>query len=292
MFEEETTDVVQDEQPIDPDESANEVVDNSGEVVDNPDDPQEEPEGEPGEEPAGEPEEEPAELEGSFYDTLRAAYPDADLSTPEAFQEMAVTHIQDLEEYRTKNRKANQILNDIFVKNPWLLELSKDLADGVPPKIAVARNVDTSVDPDDEYSEDIEKAKADHLAAQAEHKAKNEAYIANQQASVATLKTFAEKSKMPEATATKFFTEIDALLSEVATGKISENFLNVMLKGMNYEEAKEAARIAGRNEKIIAQKENRPKGDTVPHITSAGNTPTAPKRELDWASEVILSRTQ
>jgi hypothetical protein len=238
---------------------------------------------------------EPAPMEGAFYDTVRSAFPDADLSTPEAFQEAAVNHIVALEDYRTKSRTANKVLNELYRDHKAYLKLSQDLADGLPESIAIARNFDLekilNSQPDDDDYEAIEAAKAEFKTEKEAQEARVNEYYANQQASAAVLTEFAASSKMPEETATKFFNEIDQLLGQIATGQITPEFLTIMRKGMNYEKAQETARIAGRNEAIVAKKENRPKGDQVPHISGSGKAPVKPTQELDWASEAILSRT-
>lgn len=74
----------------------------------------------------------------------------------------------------------------------------------------------------------------------------------------------------------------DLLFAEVNTDAEAEQQVENMFRVLDFDSAVAAARIGGRNEKIVEQKRNHPAGiDTLPRNGGAAATATAPKKTID-----------
>ena len=218
-----------------------------------------------------------------FAKKLKAVYGDEGEINVE---EVAVQYIEELESNITDLNSANQAIIDIFNEHDEVRGFMRDLLEGADLMTAIARNMDADkiVPPDgDPDTEKWNKARQERLDKKKQREESTKAIIANQQESGRILSEFAEENKFSREDMKTMVSTIDPMLADLAQGKVTKEFLNILRKGLEYEKAVESTakktEMRVKNEKIIAKKKAAPKGDGLPHPSSGGAVPTG-KQEV------------
>jgi len=229
----------------------------------------------------------------NFRNRIKSAYPDDEFADDEAYFQKASEQLDNLEQYRNNNMEANKALMEIFNAEPAIAELLKDMIEGASFREALARHfspdelVPAEGDPDREGWKKNAEARSKMLA---DNELANKKKAENDEFTAKEIADFAKDNKIDPDKAEEVLGRIGEILDEAYSGRISRNLLNVIYKGFNSEEdiknAAEAARIAGRNEKIVAEKDKKPKGDGQPILGSTGKTET-PVKKRSWMDNLV-----
>lgn len=216
---------------------------------------------------------------------LKEKYPDKEFAEDDDLMEALLEAASEGDTYRMKAQEVNQKLVDLFEAEPVIYNIIQDALNGAPGHVAIARHIDP---------EDLEAAKGDpdyaaweenlgSRASKLEQKRNMEKEVeANIAQSMEQAQAFAEEKGLDEEQTMDFLGKVDDALADVYKGKVTKDFLNNMWKALNYEqgieEAKTLGEAKGRNEKIVAQKED--KKQVIPDMasTSMQETEKAPER--------------
>lgn len=204
------------------------------------------------------------------------------------------------EKYYEENTKSNEKIIDLFESNPELGDILRDMDKGATFIEALARNVDLdSITPfeDDPDYDGWEKAKTERMSKLKERKDFQKKYDENLKVSVKVFQDYGKERGWDAAKAKDFTGKIDAVMGELSNGVISKAFLDMMHKGLNYDQdikdAEETAVIKGRNETIeVKRNETEKTGDGLPKVAATGESEVdAPKEEqvMDVFSKAVLN---
>lgn len=235
----------------------------------------------------------PVTASDAFRNRIKSAYPDDEFADDETYFQKASEQLDDLEQYRNNNMEANKALMEIFNAEPAVAELLKDMIEGASFREGVARNFSIEEltpaegDPDREGWKKNSEARTKRLN---DNELANKTRAENDEFSSKEIKEFATETGLEPDKAAEFLSKVGEALDEVYAGKISKSFLTSMWKALNHEDdvknAAETARIAGRNEKIVTEKETKPKGDGMPILGST--TPAEPQtKKRSWMDNLV-----
>jgi len=195
--------------------------------------------------------------------------PEGKYDTDEDVQSAVLEHMDELEGYKGSSEAANQKLVEVMDANPELVDMIRDLANGATPAEAIARNFDLDEIIPKDGEPDYEawaKNKESRLSKKSEMEARSKEYQDNLAVSEANVREYAEENNMSEEETGKMLDDIDSMLTDLASGKVSKEFVTRMRKALTADqekqEAVEMAKIEGKNEAIIAKKA--PVGDGIP----------------------------
>lgn len=211
-------------------------------------------------------------------EALKKFFPDEDFSDPAAAEEFTVKTLEDLFNYKNNNVKYNQQIIGLFHEYPELVSMMQDMFKGASLQVAMARNLDVDGivpkvgDPD--YAE-WENAKADRLRRKNEAENLAKEFDNNVAATGKEIEAFrAENPDLDDAQFTKFADTVDVILKDAYKGKITKQFLGIMFKGLQFDQAvktaKEQGVTQGLNQKIRAEKLKDNEAIPMPVLNSGG----------------------
>jgi hypothetical protein len=166
---------------------------------------------------------------------------------------------------------------------------------GMSPDEAVARYFDAEnlTPPEDAPNfEQISTAKAERRKGIDELNARKQTLIQNEEISIKNVNDMIAKRGMDEESAKQFITDVADLSKDLFDGLLSENHIDVLLKGFEFpqmleqknqeiESAFEDGTVAGRNEQISKKRAGMDKGDGMVRLSNTGSsTDTAPKKAI------------
>jgi len=232
-----------------------------------------------------------------LLEKIQEVYADREVEGELDYEEAAVTYIGELETEISGLNKSNQAIIDIFNNNNEVRGLMRDLVDGAGLPEAVARNInieDLTPAEGDPNREKWDKAKAD-FKKRADDRAANVVTVRENQAqSTKVFTQFATENEYSQDDVKNMVEIIDPMLGDLAQGKITIEFLNIIKKGLDYKKAvgkaTESGIKKGRNQKIVAKKKATKKGDGLPHPASGGETGTGEKQKPKGWFEGAMDR--
>ena len=206
-------------------------------------------------------------------------------------------HIKSLKDYKEQNESVNAKLLDLFEAQPEIGAFLKDVMNGAPANVAIARNFDVSAmepqegEPDyEEWSKAVEGRKKTLAEKQKYLKEIDD----NVKMSAKELDAFAKENKLSDADAEEFLNSVDKLVADLVKGKVTKDALTRFYKGINYdkdlEEKAKVAEVNGKNAKIedLQKKEAAKVGDGIPKLKAQNKVKeSAPKSKADNWSQAI-----
>lgn len=236
-------------------------------------------------------EKKPREL---FYERVRTNFPEGkyDEDEDEYFRN-AMQMFDDSDNAMNVVRENNEKLFKRLESDPSAAAALAEFIDGTPLPVALRRyftDEELSAQEGDDYFESYKKAGEERDA----HKKEVNDYIekikANSTESEKNFKEYAEENGLTPEESDKMWEYYQNLMNEMSSGMISKDFLSLMHKGKHYnqdvEDANEAGKAAGRNEKIV-EKLSKPKGDGLPEPTGGKTREYESKRELSKEAEIF-----
>lgn len=217
-----------------------------------------------------------------YHERLTKAFPDRKFEKPEDYDTAMDEHLTNLEGYMDRGKKANQKLLGLFESEPAVGEMVRDMMNGASFREAVARHFSaddfTAVDGDPDY-EGWQKNAKERDEKMNKRRDYEKTYAENVELSQKEVEAWGKENNMDDKTMDEFLGKIEAVLDDFHNGKITKDTLMLMQRAFNYdkdiEDAKKDARVAGRNEKIVAEKEKQPEqtGDGLPRPDKASDAP-------------------
>lgn len=231
-----------------------------------------------------------------YHDRLSKAFPDRKFEKSEDYDSALDEHLDRLEKYEERGKKVNAELINIFETNPEIGAMLKDIKDGATVRQALARHFDpadlTPEEGDPDY-EGWKKNKADREEKLTKRREFETQYANNLKAAEKELDDFMKENKLDDKTMEEFFDKTQAILDDFHNGKITKSLLTTVKRGLSWEADIKAAReegvIAGRNEKIVAerQKESKEVGDGLPRVGQSSDNPdTSGQQEENYFAEL------
>jgi hypothetical protein len=221
---------------------------------------------------------------------IQGKFKDKKFDSDNDYYDVLSQELSQHEKYRDDNTKANERILKLFESNPELGDIIHDMDKGSSFTEAIARNVDIdSIKPyDDEPDYDgWEKAKKERLQKLDERKKQKADYDKNLDVSIKTFEDFGKKKNWTPEQAKEFTGKIDNVMQELSKGIISENFMVMMDRALNYvsdvQEAAETGEIKGRNTQIEVKRDAALKkdGDGLPDVKSSATTETKTEKEQE-----------
>jgi len=237
--------------------------------------------------------EEPVKHSEKFKQRIKKYNGDQDFADEESLYEKALSELDGHESYRSRSQEANKTLLEIFDAEPAVIAVLKDMGKGASFREAIALHFGPDElmpgegDPDEAGWKRNAEARSKKLA---ENEAKNKARAENDDFTMKEIKDFAKDNILTPEKAEEILGKIGEELDNIYSGKISRSFLNLMYKGFNHENdvknAESTGKIAGKNEKIVTSKENKPAGDGLPAL-GGGGAPPKEAGKKDWVSNLV-----
>ena len=224
-------------------------------------------------------EEEEGKVTNEFFEFAKRSLPDRKFKNNAELYRAIMDEYTELEVYRQENSLANQKMVEVLDNHPQISALLRDLADGLPDEIAVARNFDVDglkpVEGDENYDAWVaEQKRRDKLIKEAKKFEIDRKK--NQGVSIQNIIAFQNETGMSDDETNTFAERVLEHIDNAYHSRITPEFLKIMFNGMNYQlavdEARKQGEIKGRNANIeeeIKDKDKR-KGDGLPHISSEG----------------------
>jgi hypothetical protein len=217
-----------------------------------------------------------------YHEKLTKAFPNRKFEKAEDYDSALDEHLNELEGYRERGKVANQKLLALFESEPAVGEMVRDMMNGASFREAAARHFSaedftpSEGDPDYEGWTKNKTEREDKAKKRRDYEAN---YANNLKAAEKELEAFAKEHKLDEKATDEFLEKMQGVLDDFNNGKITKDTLTLMRRAMTYEkdieDAREEGRIAGRNEKITAEREKDEdqKGDGIPKV---GGSPDSP----------------
>lgn len=224
------------------------------------------------------PEEAPKPVEHKYADRLKKAFPDRKFEKGEDYDSAMEEHLTSLEGYREKGQIANKKLMALFDSEPAVGKVVQAMMNGATFREALARHISpedlTAVEGDPDY-EGWTKNKNEREESAKKRRQFETDYSNNLQASSEEISKFAEENGMQEADVNELLESIDTMISDFHAGKITKDHLSLIRNGRKHaqdvQKAKEDGEIAGKNQKIVAEKETKKtQGDGLPRPGASG----------------------
>ncbi len=211
----------------------------------------------------------------------------------------ALDHIKSLQDYKDNNESVNSKLLEVFETQPEIGSFLKDIVNGAPVNVAIAKNFDVESlkaqdgDPDyDEWNKAIEGRKKTLAEKQKYLKEIDD----NVKMSAKELEAFTKENKLSDEDAEDFLKGVDQLVADLVRGKVTKDALTRFYKGINYDkdikEQTKVAEVKGKNTKIeeLKKKEESKVGDGIPKLKAQNKVETPkPQAQLDPFSQAIES---
>lgn len=224
--------------------------------------------------------------------SLKEVYGEEELETPEQI-EAAINRIVDERNGLEKERETFEAVTSLFDEDDSIVQIAKYRKEGYSINEAIARTIDFNEwqeelkenDPE-EYKKVVKRQMEREQAQKEAEKARKEhqeQIQANQKESSDHWRGFVEdhfktetedgKEVINEDAAKKFSEQINSHFQNVADGKVTPEFLDVMYRGLNYDKdvkkAEEKGKVEGAN-KAIKDKTAKTKGDGTPDLKRGG----------------------
>jgi hypothetical protein len=223
-----------------------------------------------------------------YHERLTKAFPDRTFEKDEDYDAAMDEYLTSLEDYREKGKKANQKLLALFESEPAVGEMVRDMMAGASFREAAARHFSaddfTPTEGDPDY-EGWTKNKTEREEKMNKRREFEKTYAANLEAAGKELEAFAKEHNLDAKATDEFLTSIEKVLEDFNNGKMTKDTFRLMRRAMTYdkdiEDAREEGRIAGRNEKIVAQREKEPEqtGDGLPRPSKSPDSPDGGKNK-------------
>lgn len=217
-----------------------------------------------------------------YHERLTKAFPDRTFEKDEDYDAAMDEHLTSLEDYREKGKKANQKLLALFESEPAVGEMVRDMMAGASFREAAARHFSaddfTPTEGDPDY-EGWTKNKTEREEKMNKRREFEKTYAANLEAAGKELEAFAKEHNLDAKATDEFLESMEKMLADFNNGKMTKDTFRLMRRAMTYdkdiEDAREEGRIAGRNEKIVAQREKEPDqaGDGLPRPSKSPDSP-------------------
>lgn len=199
--------------------------------------------------------------------------------------------VEGMREYIRVQEDTNKKLTDILTNNPELTGVLTDLAQGKKPEDAIKKHFEDLFDEeapkpgDDGYEDYVAKKIEKRKALEAENERKK-MIAKNQQSSVDNAIKFVKSKNLPQDRAQDFFGKVDKYIQDLTSHVVTDEFLDLLYKGQNYDKAVKDAEakgeIKGANRKITLEK-RAPKGDGLRRVKR--NVPREIKNEVAYENE-------
>lgn len=187
----------------------------------------------------------------------RKAHPESNYADDADFEGMAADELDSFDKDRAARADLDKKMNDLFGSDSRAAKIFVDWANGKDPieNLLEAYGDDfvealQSPEGKEKFKQALEKWRTGKKA-DAEHQ---KAYDKNIDESARTLIKFADSKGIDDDTVRSLVEKAHALANEVADGKFSEEFLDMLYKAGNYDkavsEAREEGRVNGKNESI------------------------------------------
>ena len=215
---------------------------------------------------------------------MKSRKPDVNYDDDESRYGAYMEHDDEMQGQIDNYKKSDDQMKGAFSKDPRLASFISGVLEGGDTPTGFVKNfgkdILDSMD-DEEVLQKITEANNEYLGRVESSKKLEQERRDNLEASVAAVTAFKEEKGLSDEEFGGFVDKFNDLLEEGFMGKLSPEFLEVMYKGLNYEEdiasAAEIGRIDGKNEKIETENRTKQKSD-VPSMRGVGSGSTvAPK---------------
>lgn len=233
-----------------------------------------------------------------FYSRLKERYPEEDFSDEMSY------YSKEMEDYDALDKRYQDIadrevlLNDFFDKNPKMAAVLSDVEQNIPFPAAMKRyysDEELSMNEGDEGWDAYLQAEEDYRKSMEDRKGKLKSFEDELASSEKVIKAYAEKEGLSEEQIQNRLEKLQAYMTDMSEGRITEDFLNVLAKGIDYDEdiegAADAAYKKGKNEKIETEMANL-EGDGLPELSKGQSQISQPKKDAtasrfrDMASKI------
>ncbi len=253
----------------------------------------------PSELPPETPAEEAPVAKHKYADRLSQAFPDRKFEKDEDYEAAMDEHLSGLETYKERGQIANEQLLNMFESEPEVAGVVRDMIAGATFREALAKYISPedimAIEGDPDF-EGWSKNKAAREESKAKRMKMEEEYSNNLNLSQQEIQAFAQENNVDEGAVGELIDKIDGILQDFQAGRITRQHLAMMNKALNFDsavaDAATTGEIAGRNQKIVAEKGTiKEKGDGMP-VLASGNEMIEKKTPAPSYFDDLYERTR
>ena len=215
-----------------------------------------------------------------FTERIKARYPDRDYeSNPDEVYNASMEGY-DAEHEKVKSMtSSNKTIAERMMKDPKAAAALAEFMEGKPLPAALKKyftDEELAMNEGEEGYEEYIGAIKEREAREASNAAMQQEYEDNLLASQSVAEQFSqEKGMSPEEFDTFIQAATDKVVSPLLKGILSQEMLETLYLGMNYQKdvttAEEVGRIKGKNEKIVENRKSMQKSDGLPEVGAGGS---------------------
>ena len=212
---------------------------------------------------------------------MKERKPDIDDNDPESFYSALDEYDAERSRELDKRRTSDGKLRDLFLNNPEMAGVFTDISSGTSPVTAFVTHFGEAIlsaKDDPEAMQSFVNANQKYLDGVAKSKQLEEEQQANIEKSAAVFEDFIKSKNMTDEEAEAFGDRVFKMIDDMIMGRYTPELFDRFYLADNYHadvnDAIEAGKAEGRNEKIIAQNKD-VVGDGLPKTT--GSTPKVTK---------------
>lgn len=227
--------------------------------------------------------------QGMLIAKVKEAYPDSEFNSDEEVIQAAVNYINDLEDWQSREMKANEEIRKAFDAQPEVGKLVKMITQGAGLRDALPYVLDSETiqnltpaegEPDYEAWKQNLDARQKELEEQEQADRQLEENI---QATEQLLQEFASEQGMNDEEAQGFAQFLTDTIKEMLSGQVSKETMALLQKGKRYDDdvgkIEEAKKIREKNKQVEQQKQQREQGDGLPDTGNAGGSQQKQKEQ-------------
>lgn len=234
-------------------------------------------------------EETPPSKRSLFLDRMKSRNPEVDYDDEDARYGAFLDFDDEREGRISRLEESDTRMKELLKKDPKFAQMIMEVANGEDAAVAFARHFGDLMNLDMEDPEVAERVVAENqeriarLAKEEEdNKLFEETRNKNLSASGENISKFIEEKGIDDEKAKEMIELYVRIANEGITGEVTEETLNILFRGMSYDDAIGKARedglTEGRNERVDRNSMKR-KGDGIPHLSAEGSSTPLSERE-------------
>lgn len=231
---------------------------------------------------------------------MTAKFPDRTYTDDDDFDNALLEHLQASDAKIAGNDEANKTIMEVIATYPEFAEIIEDVAEGVPVRVAIARQFspeELTVGEGEEDFDAYRKAAEERTKRLAEINERVNAREKNIAQSKTDVDAFFEEKQMTDQERASFVDWVDnEVLANLMDGRVNREILTKLYQGWKFDEAvaeaRNAGEVEGRNQQIEQKRARATKTDGLASGGSGAVTVQPQKPSSDFIDEVLTRKSK
>lgn len=231
---------------------------------------------------------------------MTAKFPDRTYTDDDDFDNAVLEHLKTSDAKIAGNDAANKTIMEVIAAYPEFAEIIEDVAEGVPVRVAIARQFspdELTVRDGEEDFDAYRKAAEDRSKRLAEINERIHTREKNIAQSKTDVDAFFNEMQMTDQERTAFVDWVDnEVLANLMDGRVNREILIKLYQGWKFDEAvaeaRNAGEVEGRNQQIEQKRAHATKTDGLASGGSGAVTVQPQKPSSDFIDEVLTRKSR